>query len=169
MRPTLIALALVANGCLVEYVLPGGDSSGDQGNTENSPTGEPAPTTGTGTVDLSDDGQVTGEECDADLCGDECVDLTRNGTHCGACDEFCNDDQQCIASECRDILVVECAACPCEACSAGEGLLEPTTSDGGEPSNYLCCPPVDDADPVVCVVGDLEDVLVCPEDQERRE
>jgi len=194
-RSTLIALALVTGGCLVEYVLPEGDSLGDQGNTQSSATNDPAPTTGTGDPDLMGDGRTTGDACDAGLmlCGDDCVDLEGGDAHCGTCDAYCEDDQMCIASECRDILVVECTACPCDACSAGDGELESTSGDG-EPSMYLCCPPAegpdtgdtrgtgdtgdtgdtrdtgdtgdtgDTADTVVCVVGDPEDLLVCPED-----
>ena len=160
MRLTHITLALVTSGCLVEYVLPEGDSSGDQGTTQSSLTNDPAPTTGT-----TGDGQTTGDACDAGLvrCGDACVDLTRSGTHCGACDESCEDDEMCIASGCRESLVVACAACPCDACPAEDGGEE-SASGGGEPMNYLCCPPADGAEPVVCIVGDLEDVLVCPED-----
>ena len=163
MRPALIALTLVTSGCLVEYVLPEGDSSGDPGNTQDSFMGEPARTTGTDAVETAEDGQMTGDECDADLtrCGDDCVDITRNDGHCGACDDYCNEGEQCIASECREILVVECAACPCDACPAGDGGEESTTSDGGDPSKYLCCP-IDDDEAVVCVVGDPEAELVCP-------
>ena len=88
-------------------------------------------------------------------CGDACVDLSRDAAHCGSCDEVCDSDELCIASECRDIVPVDCAACPCDACAE---------SGGGDPQMYLCCPPEDGKDAVVCVVGDAEDLLVCPAD-----
>ncbi len=184
MRSTLIALALMTGGCLVEYVLPEGDSSGGPGTTQNSTTGDPAPTTGG--ADTTGDEQPTGDACDPGLtrCGEDCFDLARSDTHCGTCDEFCEDDEMCIASECREILVVACDACPCDACPSDD-VLESTTGGGGDPSKYLCCPPAgggegtdsadsaeseesaetaDTAETVLCVVGDPEDLLVCPEE-----
>ncbi|HEY0134672.1 MAG TPA: hypothetical protein VGB85_11345 [Nannocystis sp.] len=164
MRSTLIALAFMTGGCLVEYVLPEGDSSG--GDTDDSMghvvTGDPAPTSTAGTTG---DIQTTGDPCDEGLtrCGDACVDLSRDDAHCGSCDEYCKSDERCIASECRDILPVDCAACPCDACPEASGIVESTTSGGGsDAEKHLCCPPPDGAEAVLCVVGDAEDPLVCP-------
>jgi hypothetical protein len=127
-------------------------------------TGDPAPTGG----DTTGDGQTTGDACDEGLtrCGDACVDLSRDDGHCGTCEEYCKSDEKCIASECRDILPVDCATCPCDACPGSGGVLESTTSGGGgDPEKYLCCAPPDGADDaVICVVGDAEDLLVCPEE-----
>ena len=77
----------------------------------------------------------------------------------GPATSTCKTDEMCIASECRDILVVDCAACPCAVCP--DGPLE-TTGGGGDPQKSMCCPPVAVA-AVVCVVGDEDEVLVCPE------
>jgi hypothetical protein len=164
----------MTGGCLVEYVLPEGDSSGDRpGDTGDRPgdtgdstghvvTGDPAPTTGT--AGATGDGQTTGDPCDQGLsrCGEACVDLSRDDAHCGSCGESCKSDELCVASECRDVLPVECAMCPCDACSAS-GVLESTTSGGGDAEQYLCCPPPDGADSVICLVGDPEDPLACPD------
>lgn len=159
---TLSAL-LMAGGCFVEYVLPEG-STGETSTGEGAVTDATMTMTGTQTTE-----PTSGDGCEPGLspCGEACVDLTRDDAHCGACGEYCKVDERCIASECRDIFVVDCAACPCDACP--DGMLDPTDgtdgTDGSDPQKSMCCPPAGGSDAVVCVIADADDpdeVLVCP-------
>ncbi len=203
MRSTVLILALLSGGCLVEYVLPGagttavtttGDSlpTGDptegtataadaasNADAETSATTDPSETAGPATQTTGGDPSSDGEPCGdgQTRCGDACVDLRVDEAHCGDCFEVCKTDELCIAAQCRDVLPVECNACPCEACPMGDGLLAATTGDGGgdggdgggdggsdggsDPQQYLCCAPAE-GEKALCIVGDLDDVLVCP-------
>jgi hypothetical protein len=49
------------------------------------------------------------------LCGTDCIDPTTDPAHCGACDDACDADYQCRASECVDP-AVEVAAGPEHTC-----------------------------------------------------
>ncbi len=160
-RPRALVLALLpwaSLGCLVEYVLPGETSAGDPSTAaaseETTPTGE------TGASEAGSD--ETG--CAGTVCAGACVDVSQDDAHCGRCGDPCDADERCIAGECRDVVVVECASCPCpDQCPEGAGVIESTTSGGdGDPQKYLCCADVEGLATALCVVGDLDETLVCP-------
>lgn len=189
-RPAvLISLALLPAGCLMEYVLPADpatdtgdgkttgatsqdeDTGDDDGDTSTGATGDAEASGNTGATGDAPTGSVTGDTqpCDEGLlrCGETCVDPSRDQTHCGSCDDPCKADELCIVGECRDVLLLECEGCPCaDQCPQGEGVLQSSTGDaegdGGDmPAKYLCCDATRET-PVLCVLGDAEDALVCP-------
>jgi hypothetical protein len=138
-----LALALAPGACLAEYVLPGTSDDGGPGDGEGD-----GPTSGGG-------GCGAGER----VCGEACVDPLADDDHCGGCGEACKADERCILGECRDVVAVSCAACPCpgECPEPGPGARE---DSGGPPAVARCC---ELADGVLCVTGDVGDMLRCPE------
>jgi len=177
-----VVVALISSGCLAEYVLPGG-SRGDTEATGDTMVSGDVPTVGTetgkGTQGDSEGGCES--ECDGECtagtsrCGEQCVDRQTDEQHCGSCDEVCKVDEMCVVGECRDVVVLECASCPCaDQCppGSGDGLLETTSGgDGGDsdtadsggkdPQQGLCCE-LAEAMQVICVIGDIGETLVCP-------
>lgn len=180
-RYLAVLVLSISSGCLAEYVLPGG-SRGDTGSSgDDTVASGDAPTGATGQGDSED-----GCEAGTSRCGELCVDLQRDEEHCGGCDEVCKADEMCLVGECRDVIVLACEGCPCaDQCPVGDqGVLASTTGEGGgeggegtgggdasdtaetaesggkDPQQRLCC---EVEMQVLCVVGDADEVLVCPE------
>lgn len=166
-RYLAVLVLSISSGCLAEYVLPGG-SSGDTGPGDDTVASGDVPTGATGPGDSED-----GCEAGTSRCGELCVDLQRDEEHCGSCDEVCKVDEMCLVGECRDVIVLECEACPCaDQCpvgdeggegggEGGEGDTAETSESGGkDPQQRLCC---EVEMQVLCVVADADEVLVCPD------
>ncbi len=190
-RRVVLVLALSPCGCLAEYVLPGDAATSEASSTGGGSSGGESPTGGEASDagDEASGGDETGAQpCDAGLlrCGEACVDPDSDEAHCGECGEYCKEAERCIAGECSDVVVLECASCPCpDQCpEKDQGLFEATggesvgesasagdtadTADSGgddgggeDPQKHLCCA-VEAASQVWCVIGDPEDPLVCP-------
>jgi hypothetical protein len=189
--PVLLSFALLPAGCLVEYVLPadpattsgdpptettgattGAMTEGATGGATGGMTGDAEASGNTGATGDAPTGSDTSDApqpCEGESqlrCDGACIDPSTNNSHCGGCDDPCKSDELCIVGECRDVLVLDCEGCPCaDQCPEGEGVLASTTGDeadsGDVPAKYLCCDAVGET-PAVCVLGDAEDVLVCP-------
>jgi hypothetical protein len=169
-----------------------GDVQSTSGDGEPSGGAPGEPTSGDMSGDMSGDvsggGDTEGAKlCDPGLlrCGDACVDPGSDEAHCGGCEGSCKDDERCIVGECRDVVVLECDSCPCaDQCpQKDQGVLAATSgesaggesdsasgdtaesagdeSGGKDPQQYLCCV-VEASSQVWCVIGDMEDPLVCP-------
>lgn len=193
--PVLLSFALLPAGCLMEYVLPAdpgdaptgattgatteattervteGVSEGETEGATEGATGDAEASGNTGATGDAPTGDDTSdpEPCEDESqlrCGEDCIDPSTNNSHCGMCDDPCESDERCIVGECRDVLVLDCEACPCaDQCPEDEDAPESTTGGEGEggdvPAQHLCCDAGGEA-PVVCVFGEAEDVLVCP-------
>lgn len=160
----VVIVASVSGGCLAEYVLPGGSRGDTESNGGETMVSGDTPTMGGG----EGEGDDSEGECaaGASRCGEACVDLQRDGEHCGGCGEVCTSDERCIVGECRDVVVLKCASCPCaDQCPAGDdGVLASTTGagegEGDDPQQRLCCALGEE---VLCVVADVDEELGCPD------
>lgn len=161
----LVGSGFTLGGCtLTEYVLPGAPRDSGSSGDDTVASGE-APTSGSETMGMGDSEGGCG--AGMSLCGELCVDLQGAEEHCGSCGEACEDDEMCLAGECRDVLVLDCTSCPCaDQCPDSEqNVLEATSgtesdSGGKDPQEGLCCELAAQMQ-VVCILGDPDDAL-CP-------
>jgi hypothetical protein len=61
----------------------------------------------------------SGSGCDDTLCGDDCVDVTRDPSHCGGCFERCGSNESCVTGRC-----VEETSCRPPRTDCGVGCVD---------------------------------------------
>ncbi len=124
--------------CATANVPDGPAASGAGGATSTSSAGGGNVTSGAG-------GAVAHCPDEASLCGGACVDVTKNGLHCGECDNACVDTAQCVAGECQEV----CGA----ATACGSAYVDVQVDPSHCGACDMPCPAPANSEPV-CVKGE---------------